>query len=71
MHPEAAERALSAGADMLLIAANHDIPAGVVDAAVNQVVSAVRAGRIPENRLDSAVARVLALKRAYPPAGLR
>jgi beta-N-acetylhexosaminidase len=69
--PEAAERALAAGADIFLIASNQNIPGGVVDAAVNQVISAVRAGRIAESRLDSAVARVLALKRAYPPAVLR
>jgi beta-N-acetylhexosaminidase len=69
--PEAAERALAAGADMFLIAANHDIPAAVIDATVNQVIAAVRAGRISERRLDSAVARVLALKRTYPPAVLR
>jgi beta-N-acetylhexosaminidase len=65
---EAAERALAAGADMLLISADHDIPAGVIDDAVARVIAAVRAGRVSQHRLDSAVARILALKRTYPPA---
>jgi beta-N-acetylhexosaminidase len=61
---EAAERALAAGADMLLISADHDIPAGVFENAIARVMSAVRAGRISESRLDSAVGRIIALKRA-------
>ncbi|HZU14288.1 MAG TPA: beta-N-acetylhexosaminidase [Chloroflexota bacterium] len=68
--PEAAVQALAAGADILLIASNQDIPGGVIDDAVNQVVAAVRAGRISESRVDRSVARILALKRAYPPAVL-
>lgn len=67
---EGAERALAAGADILLISADHDIPTGVIDDAIDRVMSAVRTGRIPQSRLDSAVARILALKRAYPPAVL-
>ncbi|HEX8919775.1 MAG TPA: beta-N-acetylhexosaminidase, partial [Chloroflexota bacterium] len=67
---DAAAKALAAGADMLLISADHDIPASVIDNAVNSVVSAVRSGRISQARLDSSVARILALKRKYPPAVL-
>ncbi|HEX6509123.1 MAG TPA: glycoside hydrolase family 3 N-terminal domain-containing protein [Chloroflexota bacterium] len=63
---DAAERALAAGADMLLISADHDIPAGVFDTAVERVIAAVRAGRISQSRLDSAVARIVALKSTYP-----
>jgi beta-N-acetylhexosaminidase len=63
----AAEQALAAGADILLISANYDIPAATFDSAVNRVIAAVRTGRISESRLDSAVARILALKRTYPP----
>jgi beta-N-acetylhexosaminidase len=64
---EAAERALAAGADMMLISADHDIPDGVFDDAVERVISAVRAGRVAESRLDGAVARIVALKHAYSP----
>jgi beta-N-acetylhexosaminidase len=63
---EAAERALAAGADMLLISADHDIPAATFDSAVERVISAVRVGRVSKSRLDSAVTRILALKRTYP-----
>jgi beta-N-acetylhexosaminidase len=65
---EAAELALAAGADMLLISASHDIPDSVFQHAVERVVAAVRSGRVPQSRLDSAVARILALKRRFPPA---
>jgi beta-N-acetylhexosaminidase len=64
---QAAEQALAAGADILLITANFDIPAGVLEDAYARVLSAVQAGRVPRQRLDSAVARILALKRTYPP----
>jgi beta-N-acetylhexosaminidase len=67
---QAAEQALAAGADMLLISANHTIADGVFEHAVERVVSAVRAGRLPQSRLDSAVGRILALKRHYPSAVL-
>jgi beta-N-acetylhexosaminidase len=60
----AAVQALTAGADMLLISANHDIPTAVFIDAIDRVVSAVQAGQISQGRLDSAVARVLALKRS-------
>jgi beta-N-acetylhexosaminidase len=63
----AAAQAVAAGADMLLISADHDIASGVIDDAIARVISAVRAGRVSESRLDSAVARILALKRVYPP----
>jgi hypothetical protein len=46
--------------------ADHDIPFGVFEAAVERVTSAAHAGRIPQSRLDTAVARIGALKRAYP-----
>jgi beta-N-acetylhexosaminidase len=68
---QAAEQALAAGADMLLIAANHDIADSVFEHAVERVIAAVRSGRVPQSRLDSAVARILALKRRYPPAVLQ
>jgi beta-N-acetylhexosaminidase len=64
---EAAERAVAAGADILLISADHDIPAAVMEAAAVRVISAVRAGRIPEVRLKEASGRIAALKRRYPP----
>ena len=67
---QAAEQALAAGADMLLISADHDIPAAVFTDAIDRVVSAVRSGRIPQSRLNTAVARILALKRAYPSVAL-
>jgi len=65
---EAAQDALAAGADLLLIASDKNIPDGAFDAAYQRVLWAVKTGRIPESRLDSAVNRILALKRAYPPA---
>jgi beta-N-acetylhexosaminidase len=63
---EAAVEALSAGADMLLISADHDIPTAVFVDAIDHVVSAVQAGRISRSRVNSAVARIFALKRSYP-----
>ncbi|WP_344313365.1 glycoside hydrolase family 3 protein [Fodinicola feengrottensis] len=53
---EAAVRALLAGADQLLMPAD-------VEAAIAAVVRAVDSGRVPMERLDQAVGRVLRLKR--------
>ena len=53
--PEAAERALAAGADVLLLA--HPTEVGAV---LDRLEEAVNLGRIPGRRLDSAVARVIA-----------
>jgi beta-N-acetylhexosaminidase len=51
--PEAAERALAAGADLLLIAQPTD-----VEAVLDRLEEAVTIGRIPDRRLDAALARV-------------
>jgi beta-N-acetylhexosaminidase len=64
---DAAVEALAAGADVLLVSANFDIPAAVLEDAYDRVLAAIRSGRIPRSRLDGAVARILAVKRAYPP----
>jgi len=64
--PAAAERAFAAGADMLLISADRDIATTVFDEAVERIVAAVTARRIPESKLDASVARIMALKRRYP-----
>jgi beta-N-acetylhexosaminidase len=63
---EAAERALAAGADILLLGGNTTIPAALFEEAVARVVSAVASGRIPLSRLNTALSRVLALKQRYP-----
>ncbi|MGH2411675.1 MAG: glycoside hydrolase family 3 N-terminal domain-containing protein, partial [Chloroflexota bacterium] len=65
---EAAERALAAGADILLFGADHDIPLQVLENSMSRVIAAVKAGRVPERRLDEAFGRVLALKRRWPSA---
>jgi len=62
----AAQQAFAAGADILLIAKNTNIPEATFDDAYNRVLWAVQTRRIPESHLDSAVNRILALKRAYP-----
>ncbi|GAA0337485.1 hypothetical protein GCM10010151_28980 [Actinoallomurus spadix] len=53
--PEAAVRAVRAGADMLLMPPR-------LDSAYRAVLSAVRSGRIPQSRLDEAVTRILRMK---------
>jgi beta-N-acetylhexosaminidase len=53
--PEAAERALAAGADVLVLAEATD-----VGAVLDRLEEAVNLGRIPDRRLDAAVARVIA-----------
>jgi beta-N-acetylhexosaminidase len=60
--PEAAELALRAGADMVLVG-----PWGEVESTSDRLVRAVRRGTLPAARLDEAVGRVLALK-GYPSA---
>ena len=55
--PEAAELALIAGVDMVLWGSTAEI-----DAVVSRLTDAVSAGRLPQARVDEAVARVLALK---------
>ena len=51
--PEAAERALAAGADVLLLAQPTEV-APVLD----RLEEAVTIGRVPDRRLDAALARV-------------
>ncbi|MEV5705547.1 glycoside hydrolase family 3 protein [Actinoallomurus sp. NPDC052274] len=53
--PEAAVRAVRAGADMLLMPPR-------LDSAYRAVLTAVRSGRIPQSRLDQAVTRILRMK---------
>ncbi|MBI3073665.1 MAG: glycoside hydrolase family 3 protein [Deltaproteobacteria bacterium] len=55
---EAAVRALAAGADMLAVYWTPEKIRGVRDA----IVAAVKSGRIPRERLDDAVRRILAVK---------
>jgi beta-N-acetylhexosaminidase len=52
--PEAAERALAAGADVLLLAQPTD-----VESVLDRLEEAVNLGRIPNRRLDAALARVV------------
>jgi beta-N-acetylhexosaminidase len=59
--PDAAVRALRAGADMLFISG----PAGDQQAAYATVLRAARRGRIPRRRLDEAIGRILLAKRDY------
>lgn len=59
--PEAAAAALKAGADLLLFQSGHDLHR----AAQARVIEQVRAGQIPEARLDQAVRRILAAKERY------
>jgi beta-N-acetylhexosaminidase len=66
---DAPRRALLAGADILLISANFDIPAAVFSDAVDRIISAVKKGQIKESVVDTALSRVLALKGRYPPLG--
>jgi beta-N-acetylhexosaminidase len=60
--PEAAELALRAGADMVLVG-----PWQHVEGTAARLVDAVRAGRVPQWRLDQAADRVLTLK-GYDPS---
>ena len=59
--PDAAVRAVKAGADMLQVSG----PAGDQQAAYVAVLRAVRTGEVPRRRLDEAVVRVLSGKRDY------
>ena len=52
--PEAAERALAAGADVLLLAQPTE-----VEPVLDRLEEAVNLGRIPNRRLDAALARVV------------
>jgi beta-N-acetylhexosaminidase len=52
--PEAAERALAAGADLLLLAQPTD-----VEAVLDRLEEAVTLGRIPDRRLEAALERVV------------
>lgn len=56
----AAVLALKAGADLLLVSHTRELQ----EQAYRAVLSAVQSGEVPESRLDDAVSRVLALKRA-------
>lgn len=53
--PEAAERAVAAGADLVLLAHRTD-----VGAVLDQLVEAVETGRLPERRVAAALGRVAA-----------
>jgi beta-N-acetylhexosaminidase len=68
--PEAAVRALAAGADLLCLGARVD--AELVEATAGGIVTAVRAGRLPAARVEEAAARVADLARwtAGQPDGL-
>jgi beta-N-acetylhexosaminidase len=59
--PDAAVRALRAGADMLYISGN----AGDQESAYVAVLRAVQRGRIPRRRLNQAVGRILLAKQDY------
>jgi beta-N-acetylhexosaminidase len=59
--PDAAVRALNAGADMLLISGS----AGDQQAAYIAVLRAVQRGRVPRARLNEAVGRILLAKQDY------
>ena len=59
--PDAAIRALGAGADMLYISGD----ASDQQAAYVSVLRAVQRGRIPRRRLDQAVGRILLAKQDY------
>lgn len=64
--PQAAEAAFVAGADILLLAGNVNIPSAVFEDAIDRVIALVTSGRVPESRVDASLSRVLALKRHYP-----
>jgi beta-N-acetylhexosaminidase len=51
--PDAAERALAAGADLILLSQETD-----VDAVLDRLVDAVDKGRVPVRRVEAALARV-------------
>ncbi|MEC0154763.1 beta-N-acetylhexosaminidase, partial [Paenibacillus macerans] len=55
---EGAVRAIAAGADLILV--SHTMTEQI--AAIRQVCAAVRSGRLSEERIDAAAARILALK---------
>ncbi len=59
--PQAAERALESGADVVIFTAPNATPQVIA-----QLVAAVKAGRLPESRLDEAVGRVLRTKHVDP-----
>jgi beta-N-acetylhexosaminidase len=59
--PDAAVRAVRAGADMLFVSG----PAGDQQAAYVAVLRAVRSGQISRHRLNQALLRILAAKRRY------
>ncbi|MBX6388530.1 MAG: glycoside hydrolase family 3 protein, partial [Frankia sp.] len=65
--PEAAVQALAAGVDLVLTGANKD--AALVRAVQAAIVAAVRAGRLPRERLVDAATRVASVRRPVPPDG--
>lgn len=60
---EAAVRAIEAGNDMILIGAN--VGEAVQIRAMQTVVDAVRAGRLPESQIDDSVRRILSAKARF------
>ncbi|HEX6077884.1 MAG TPA: glycoside hydrolase family 3 N-terminal domain-containing protein [Micromonosporaceae bacterium] len=65
--PEAAVRALAAGADVLCIGAK--VNAELVAATATAVMAAVREGRVPASRLEQAAERTAALAASPPVSG--
>jgi beta-N-acetylhexosaminidase len=59
--PEAAIRALEAGADLLLFANQQGYDAGIVDTVIAAISGAVDSGRLPRSTIEAAASRVDAL----------
>lgn len=60
---DASVRAILAGNDLIAIGAH--VGTSRIEAAIDAVVEAVRAGRIAESRIDASVRRILSVKQAY------
>ena len=60
--PQAAARAIEAGADMVLF--NSPDPEAITNEVIASIVSAVTSGQLPTTRLDDAVQHVLSAKNA-------
>ncbi len=61
--PSAAVRALAAGADLLCLGART--APDLIEAVVDQIISAIRDGHLPVTRLENAATRVAGLPRKY------
>jgi beta-glucosidase-like glycosyl hydrolase len=60
--PQAAARAIEAGADMVLF--NSPDPDAMTNEVIASITSAVTSGQLPTSRLDDAVQHVLSAKNA-------